>query len=97
MEPIFGFLLFFVIAVLVSVVAKKRGLSFWKYLVLSIVAAPIMVMLVSSGGGSGFAAGFCAFLVPVALLFIILSSRDSQRIAIEEGQHGEYKKCPFCA
>jgi peptidoglycan/LPS O-acetylase OafA/YrhL len=97
MQPIFGFLLFFVVAVLVSVVAKKRGLSFWKYLIISIVAAPVMAVIVSSGGGSGLAAGFGAFLVPVALLFIILSTRDSQRIAMEEGQHGDYKKCPFCA
>jgi peptidoglycan/LPS O-acetylase OafA/YrhL len=98
MQPIFGFLLFFIVAILVSVVAKKRGLSFWKYLVLSVVVAPVVAAVVASGsGGNGFAAGVGAFLVPVALLFIILSSRDSQEIAMDEGLHGSYKKCPFCA
>ena len=97
MQPIFGFILFFVVASLVSVVAKKRGLSFWKYFLACIVAAPAMAVLVSSAGGGGNAAGFGAFLVPIALLFVILSSRNSQQIAVEEGQHGDYKKCPFCA
>ncbi len=56
-----------------------------------------MVVVVSNAGGGGNAAGFGAFFVPVALFFVILSSRNSQQIAIEEGQHGDYKKCPFCA
>ncbi len=97
MEPIFGFLLFFVITTLVAVTAKKRGLQFWKYFLLSIVLAPVVVILVSRAGGGGTAAGFAAILVPVGLLFVILSSRSSEQIAVEEGQHGDFKKCPYCA
>lgn len=97
MQPIFGFIFFLVVTSLVCVVAKKRGLSFWKYFLISIIAAPVMAVVVSSAGGDGNASGVGAFLVPIALLFVILSSRDSQQIAVEEGQHGDYKKCPFCA
>lgn len=97
MEPIFGFLLFVVITTLVAVTAKKRGLKFWKYFLLSIVLAPVVVILVSRSGGGGAAAGFGAILVPVGLLFVILASRSSEQIAVEEGQHGDFKKCPYCA
>lgn len=97
MEPIFGFILFIVLAILVSVIAKKRGRSFYLNLASSVLIAPVMVILVASAGGSSGAAAFGAFLVPIAILIVTLSARTSEQIAIDEGSHGDFKKCPFCA
>lgn len=97
MEPLFGFLLYFVATLIVSVVASKRGRSGWLVFIICIVAGFGLVVLASSVGGSGVAAGFAAFMAPAGALMWALSSDTSERIAVVKGEHGEFKKCPFCA
>ncbi len=98
MEPIFGFILFFVLTLLVCVVAKKRGRSFLLWLIIQPLIAFLMVVVVSNiSGRNGTAAAIAAFLVPIATFLIIVSMQTSQEIAVANGQHGDYKKCPFCA
>lgn len=97
MQPIFGFMLFFAACLIVSIVASKRGRSGLLFFVLCAVAGFGLVVLVSGAGGTGLAAGFAAFLVPVGALVVALSAKSSAQLAVEHGAHGEYKKCPFCA
>jgi hypothetical protein len=97
MPPIFGFLLYLAATAAVVVVARKRGQKAWLYGVACIVCAPLLVMLIGSSGGSGNAAGFGAFLVPIVALFVALSSSTSEQTAVKAGEHGDFKKCPFCA
>lgn len=97
MEPIFGFMLYLAASIVVGVVARKRGRSAWVFLLLTLVGGPILVFLISRSGGGGLAAGFGAFLVPIAALAVALSTKTSEQLAVRQGSHGEYKKCPFCA
>jgi len=96
-EPIFGFLLFAVAVVIVTVVARKRGQPAWGYALASVIGGFVMVPLVARAGGSGLAAGFAAFLAPVASLFVCLARDTSAAAAVERGEHGAYRKCPYCA
>lgn len=97
MEPIFGFMLFAVAVIAVSVVAAKRGQKWWAYALLSIVVGFVMVPLVARAGGTGTAAGFAAFLAPVVALFISLSRPTAEASAARTGAQGDFRKCPFCA
>jgi hypothetical protein len=97
MQPIFGFLLFFVALVIVAVVANKRGRSGVVYFLVCAVVGFLLVILISRSGGSGVAAGFGAFLAPVGGIFFALASSSSEQLAVERGAHGDYKKCPYCA
>jgi hypothetical protein len=97
MEPIFGFLLFFVATIIVAVVAKKRGRAWWAYALFCLVVGFIMVPLVARAGGTGMNAAVGAFLVPLAALVFLLSSNTSEAVAVEKGEHGAFRKCPFCA
>ncbi|KRC14826.1 zinc ribbon domain-containing protein [Acidovorax sp. Root217] len=97
MEPIFGFILYFVAVVTVVVIAHKRGQKVWLYGLICIVAAPVVARLTYGVSGSGTTAGLAAFLVPIAALFVALSSNTSQQKAVATGEHGDFKKCPFCA
>lgn len=97
MQPIFGFLLYAVAVAVVWVVASKRGRSGWVFGLASLVGGPVLVMLISSAGGSGVAAGLGAFAAPAVALFVALSSDSSADLAVKTGAHGDFKKCPFCA
>lgn len=97
MEPVFGFMLFFVALIVVGVVAAKRGQPWWAYVLGSIVGAFVMVPLVAHGGGSSTAAAVAAFLVPAAALFLSLATKTSEAAAVVAGEHGAFRKCPFCA
>jgi thiol:disulfide interchange protein len=97
MQPVFGFMLFAVAVAVVWVVASKRGRSGWAFALACLVAGPILVILVSSAGGSSVAAGFGAFVAPSVALFVALSSASSADLAVKTGAHGDFKKCPFCA
>lgn len=97
MEPIFGFILFFAAALIASVVASKRGRSGWLVFLACAGGGFLMVILVSRSGGGGTGAAFGAFLAPLAALIWALSSSTSQQLAVENGEHGDFKKCPFCA
>ena len=97
MEPLFGFLLYLVVTIVVAVVASKRGQRGWLYGLICLVAAPLVVIFISKVGGSGLAAGLGVFLVPVAALFLALASDTSEQAAVAKGEHGDFRKCPFCA
>lgn len=97
MEPVFGFLLFGVAVTIVGVVAAKRNQRGWAYALTSIVAGFIAVLLVSGAGGSGGAAGFAAFLVPIGALFVSLSRPTGEAMAVQTGESGDFRKCPYCA
>ena len=97
MQPIFGFMLYFAACIIVAIVASKRGRSGLLFFVLCVAAGFGLVVLVSGAGGSGLAAGFAAFLVPIAALVMALSAKSSAQLAVEHGAHGNYRKCPFCA
>lgn len=96
MEPIFGFALYAASVATVGVAASKRGLKSWAYVVACVVAAPVVVIVTSSIGGS-VAAGFAAFLVPAFALFHALSSNTDARAAVIDGVSSEHRKCPYCA
>lgn len=97
MAPIFGFTLFFFACVVVAVVARKRGRSAILYPLASAAGAFFLVIITSNVGGGGLAAGFMAFLAPAIALFVLISSKNSEQLAVESGSHGNYRKCPFCA
>lgn len=97
MEPIFGFMLFFAACLIVSIIASKRGRSGLLFFLLCSAAGFGLVVLVSNAGGTGLAAGFTAFLSPLAGFVIALSAKSSAQLAVEHGVHGDFKKCPYCA
>jgi hypothetical protein len=99
-EPIFGFLLFGLAVIAVTVVATKRnGVGIGLLYLIGMCAAGFgMVVFTSSiTNGNGSAAGLAAFISPFLGLLIALSSSTSERRAVLNGESGEYKKCPFCA
>lgn len=96
MPPVFGFALYFVACLIVAIVASKRGRSGLVYFFGSLVGGFVLAILIGQIGG-GMAAGFGAFLVPVAALITSLSSKTSEELAVETGSHGDFRKCPFCA
>lgn len=97
MEPAVGFLLYLVATTVVVVVARKRGQKAWVYGLLCIVLAPVVARIAYGASGSSGTAGFVAFLVPVVALFVALSSKTSEQVAVVSGEHGDFRKCPFCA
>jgi len=97
MEPVFGFALYLIAAIIVAVVAAKRGRAWWAYLLAVIVGGPALVMFASSAGAGGVGAALAAFAVPVGALMLLLSSDTAEAKAVADGEFGEYRKCPFCA
>lgn len=97
MNPLIGFILFFAAVIVVAVVAAKRGLRWWAYLVGCMVAAPVLVNVSARAGASSVGAGMVAMLIPVVALVLVLSRKNSEQLAISNGAHGDFRKCPFCA
>ncbi|MFC0225686.1 DUF2545 family protein [Serratia aquatilis] len=100
MEPIFGFLLFGVTAILASIVAGKRngvGIGFLYLIIICAVAFGLVVLTSNITHGNGMMAGLAAFLSPVIGIIVAFSTATSEKRAVLHGESGEYKKCPFCA
>jgi hypothetical protein len=97
MEPIFGFLLYLACCIVVAIVASKRRRSFWLFLIGTLILGFPMVVIVSHSGGTSGEAGFAAFLSPLVGVVIALSIKSGEQKAVESGEFGEFKKCPFCA
>lgn len=97
MEPIFGFMLYFVAALIIAIVAGKRGRSGWLVFILCLVAGAALAVLAGMAGASSVGAGFTAFLAPIAALIWTLSAKSSAELAVVTGAHGDFRKCPSCA
>lgn len=98
MEPALGFLLFLACSIVVWVVASKRGRVGWLFFVLTLAGGLALAVLIAGASNrNSLAAGFGAFLAPIIALFVALASKSSEALAVELGQHGDYKKCSFCA
>ena len=97
MQPVFGFLLFGAVTLIASIVASKRGRSGILVFVLCVVAGFILVVVTNNAGGGAVGAAFSAFIAPIAALIWATSTQSSEQLAIRVGEHGDFKKCPFCA
>lgn len=97
MEPVFGFLLYFAATGIATAVAVKRGRSGWLVSLCCLGGGFALVRLIAGAGGSGTAAGLGAFLMPIGALAAVLASPSSEQQAILTGQHGKFRKCPYCA
>lgn len=97
MPPIMGFALYALLVAVVWAVASKRGLKGWVWGLLCLPLGFLAVVIVSNAGGNGTAAAVGAFVVPGLVLFAVLAMGTSAQQAVEKGQHGDYRKCPFCA
>lgn len=96
MEPIFGFALYFVACLVVSIIASKRGRSGIVFFIACLLAGLVVVVIVNNISGSGNAA-IAAFFVPAVGFVVAVSSKTGEDLAVEKGAFGEHKKCPFCA
>ncbi|RWT12435.1 hypothetical protein DN603_30820 [Raoultella planticola] len=99
-EPIFGFSLFGLLVVVVTVVAAKRngiGIALLYLIGMCVIGFGLVVLTSNITSGNGIASGFAAFISPLLGLLFALSSSTSERRAVLNGEAGEYKKCPFCA
>lgn len=97
MEPIFGFALFLVSMIVISVVSAKRGQLWFVYLLVTPALGFGIVILCNMVGASPFATAFAAFLSPLAILFFSLAQPTAAAKAVTTGDAGDYRKCPFCA
>jgi hypothetical protein len=102
MEPIHWVIVFLVLTILVSLIAKKKGRSALKLFLAMVVPAAPLMMLMSYALGNNMAAKplalwTVAFLCPVVgFLWVIMASNQEQMAKIK-GEFNEMKKCPFCA
>ncbi len=97
MQPVFGFLLFGAVTLIASIVASKRGRSGILVFVLCVVAGFVLVVVTNNAGGGAVGAAFAAFIAPIAALIWATSTKSSEQLAVTTGEHGDFKKCPFCA
>jgi thiol:disulfide interchange protein len=100
MEPLYGFMLFAAVTIVVSIVAGKRsgtGIGFLYFIVIFAAAFGLVVLTSNITDRNGMMPGFAAFLAPIIGLVVALSTATSERRAVLHGESGEYKKCPFCA
>lgn len=102
MEPIHWVIVYLILAGLCSLVASKKGRrGWWFFAALLAIPVPLMI-LVSFGLGDSmekkpFAMWLAAFICPAAGFIIALMSDTAQQVAVEKGEFGDYRKCPFCA
>lgn len=99
-DPIFGFLLFALSVVVVTVVTAKRngvGIALLYLIGMCVFGFGLVVLTSNITNGNGIASGFAAFISPLLGLLLALSTSTSERRAVLNGESGEFKKCPFCA
>jgi hypothetical protein len=102
MEPIHWVIVFIVLCVLVSLIAKKKGRSALKlFFAMALPAVPLM-MLISFALGNNMEAKplamwTVAFLCPVVGFFWALVTPNMAELAATTGEYGDMRKCPFCA
>ncbi|UDQ68886.1 zinc ribbon domain-containing protein [Providencia rettgeri] len=99
-EPIFGFFIYGISALIVSIVAGKRfgSLKGVVYFIAMCVGSFLAVILTSNiSHGNGVAAGFAAFIPVLLALIAALTMSTDENEAIKKGESLAFKKCPFCA
>jgi uncharacterized membrane protein len=81
MDPITGFMLYGVCAVIVAAIAGKRGLSWSAYLLVILPLGPaiaIVMPLVTQGLANSLVTTTLAFCVPLAALLAALCSKGQK-------------------
>jgi uncharacterized membrane protein len=81
MDPITGFMLYGVCAVIVAAIAGKRGLSWSAYLLVILPLGPaiaIVMPLVTQGLANSLVTTTLAFCVPLAALLVALCSKEQK-------------------
>lgn len=102
MEVIHWVIIFLIICALVSLIASKKGRSGIGFFFSMIIAA-IPLMLITSFalgdnmGAKPLAMWSAAFLCPVVGFIAALMGGNAEQIAVEKGEFGDFRKCPFCA
>lgn len=102
MEPIHWLIAFLILCVLISFIASKKGRS-GPLLFLAMAAPPVPLMLLISfmlGNNmeaKPLAMWVAAFLCPVVGFFWAIMAKNKEQMAVETGNYGDMKKCPFCA
>lgn len=102
MEPIHWVIVFFVMCLLVSLIASKKGRSgtllFFAMVVPAVPAmTAISYMLGNDMDAKPLAMWVAAFLCPVVGFFWAIMAKNKEEMAAETGNYGDMKKCPFCA
>jgi hypothetical protein len=101
MEPIFGFAIFLAACGIVALVARKKGRSAAMFFFGSAIPALPLVLLVSAVLGNdpskGGSMALAAFLSPLVGLVVAIMVKNKEQMAVETGDFGDYRKCPFCA
>jgi energy-coupling factor transporter transmembrane protein EcfT len=102
MDPAVWLIIFLIVCVLISLVARAKGRSAIG-LFLSMAGAALPLMLFVSWGlgnnveAKGFGMWLAAFLCPAVGFVWALSAKNKDEMAAKEGRFGDRKKCPFCA
>jgi hypothetical protein len=89
MEPIKGFMLYGICAVIVAAIAGKKGLSWSAYLLVILPLGPVVVMFLSlftQGSASGLEAAVLAFCVPLAALLVAVCSKEQKPLRAADAQ-----------
>lgn len=97
MEPLTGFAVYLGLALLVGVIAGKRGRRGWAYTLVVLALGPVAVILATMTGASRTGAAWSGFLVPIVGAIVALSVRSGDQVAAEEGSYMGKRKCPHCA
>lgn len=89
-------MLYLAACIIVAIVASKRGRSSWIFFLCTLTGGFLLAIIVAKIGSS-FWAGVWAFLSPIIGFVVALASETGQEMAVQRGEYGGYKKCPFCA
>ena len=102
MEPIHWVIVFFILCLLVSFIASKKGRSGTLLFFAMVLPAVPLMALISFMLGNNMAAKplamwTVAFLCPVVGFLWAIMADNKEQMAAVEGNYGDMKKCPFCA
>lgn len=92
---------FFVVAVLAALIMNYKGRGGGKFflkLMGGALALDIVTLWALNGmEARGFYVTVIAMIAALLGLALAIFSPSAKALAVQDGQHGEYRKCPFCA